>query len=195
MKRPPTYFIVAIGIVGSVLAGFGSHELVARLRREPAAAEPKWYAQRLGAAFELDVPFALQPEPLPIADNVKPLVVSMEYLTGEGDGLAIAASASQYRDGVPLDLEGAATGAIAKIRAVPGIRSVDPKTTKTAIVGKPAMDVEAVATRDRGESLRMHAVAFGAGSRLFVVMLIGGADHPATDRAWQRLRASIRAAR
>ncbi|MGE5187096.1 MAG: hypothetical protein ACM31C_33835 [Acidobacteriota bacterium] len=198
MTRPPTFVVIASGIVAFAFAAYGSHELVAYLRREPAVpaaiVDQRWQPQRVGA-IALDAPFALHADTLPVPDTIKPLVVSTTYLQGEGDGLMIASMEFTYRAGVPIDLDGAAGGAIANMRTVPGTLSVDPKQAKTSVLGEPAIDLEAAIRRSNAEPLRMHGVVFADGAKLFIVMSVARADQPAGDAAWQKLRASIRSAR
>ncbi len=195
MRRPPSFLVIAGGVVGFVLAGAGSHALVQWLRREPAVpaaiVEHAWLPQHIGRAIEFDAPFALAPDQMPIPDAVKPLVVSTSYLQGEADGMMIGAMAFSYREGVTPDLDAAAAGAIANMRTVPGTLSISPKTTKGTLLGKPAVDVEATIRRDNAEPLRMHGVVFAIASELYVTISVARADQPAGDAAWQKLRASI----
>jgi hypothetical protein len=195
VQRPPIPVIAFLGTLAFAGAGYGSYQLVLDMREAPppaaAAAPAPWIEQHLGSSLVFEAPVQLKLENIELAANVKPLVSSSSYLTGEANGLSIAATAFTYREASSINLDAAADGAIANIRALPGTQLLEPTKTPATVAGEQAIELGARVKRDSGQMLRVHGAVLAHGSELFIFMLIASADPPATTESWQRLRQSI----
>lgn len=191
MQRPPIPVIAFLGTLAFAGGGYGTYELVRYLRPpvEQAQAQP-WTQQQL-ASVHFESPVPLKDEPVALPDNVKQLVTASHYLAGEAGGITLATTSFTYKDGTPIDLQGAADGALANVRAVPGIQDMQPEKKPATLLGKPAIDLEAKMRRDK-ESLRVHGVVFENGSELYIFVMIAKDERREAADAWHRLRESIR---
>jgi hypothetical protein len=163
------------------------------LRNEPAPSanvDQPWVEATLGPiAFES--PWRLPPEPLEIPPESKSYVRSSTNLTNEVGGVDVSAVELAYREDINPNLDGAADGAIEKVRGQPGTSAVEATKTETTVAGARAIELDVRAQR-RTQPLRLHCLVFVLQKELFIVSVTGRADRPVVDALWQRLRASIR---
>lgn len=191
MRRPPVPVIAFLGTLAFAGGGYGTYELVRTLRPAAEPQQAAWSEQQVGSVH-FSSPVPLKDEKVDLPDNVKQLVTASRYLAGEASGVTLAATAFTYKDGTQINLEGAADGALANIRAVPGIQDMVPAKKPATLLGKPAIDLEAKMRRDKGENLQLHGVVFASGPELFIFMMIAKDEHHDAAETWHRLRKSIR---
>jgi hypothetical protein len=194
VKRPPVPVIAFLGTLAFAAAGYGSYELVLRLHDDPAPAgapATRWIEQHAGSSLVFAAPVQLELDNFELPANVKALVSSSSYLTGESGGMSIAATAFTYRDRSAINLDAAAESAIANIRSLPDMQLLEPTKQPATIAGEPAIEVGARVKRDTGQMLRLDGAVLAHGSELFIFVLISSADQPTANASWQRLRESI----
>lgn len=187
------------GAVAFIVTGAVMRHVLSPARHEPEIAseivDATWVEERLGPEVVFEAPWPLESTSPDLPLELRALVKSSTWRSHEAHGLVIQAIAFTYRDGVPGDLDGAAQGAIANLRTVPGTLAVEPTTTETTVDGVRAIELAAIIRRDRGEPLRLRGLTLLIDHTLISFMLSAPADQVVAGRVWDRMRQTIRRAR
>jgi hypothetical protein len=195
VKHTPWSLVVSA--VACAAAALATQHAIGWLRREAcvpkAVIERSWLQQSLaGSQYVFSAPWPLERQLLTLPLEVQKLVTTMETYGHEADGLNIMAMRAVYQDGVALSLEGAADGAIANVRSMPGVASVEGSKAPSSVAGQPAYEVTATVRREHGEPLAMHGIVFNHGNELCQLILTSRADQAIAGQAWEKLRSSIK---
>lgn len=139
----------------------------------------------------LETPFKLNPTDLEVPEGKRDLISDSASYFYQSKDLSVASATVSYRPGVTLNLGGAADGALARMRAVPGTKSVDSVKRETVALGDGGMEIEAQIAR-QGETLEMHGLFFLRQQRMYQLIFIATVKHKERTAMWDRMKASMR---
>ena len=153
-----------------------------------------WTPAQVGMhGFRLDTPWKLEPLSLPfpawLAGKLRDPAVHYGHLADAG---GVVASRFPFARGVPTSLDGAATGMVDQMRAVPGTRGIESRQRETTLFGERVIEVTSRIERESGKPLRAVGIVTLAHGDLVQVSVMTLEDEPLADRLWTRVRNSIR---
>lgn len=171
-----------------LLGGLWSHHLPSDTLSRP------WTPSQVGMkGFRLDAPWKLDtlslPLPASLAGKLRDPAVHYGHIEEAG---GVMASRFPIARGVRADLDGAATGMVEQMRAVPGTRHIDSHQRETTLFGERAIEVTSRIDRDSGSPLRSVGIVTLAHGDLVQVSVMTFYDEPLADPLWNRVRGSIR---
>lgn len=188
---------IIAGVIAFVAAFYIGRD-IARNRPEPPidaqVVTRPWIEESLGpTGITLSVPWQLQEEHIKYPPEIDRLIESDQTLSHESDGMHIMAIEITFTRSAPLNLAGAADGAINNLKTVSGTESVEGRKIETSLNSPhaPAYEIDARITRTSGQPLRTRGILFLRGYELYQVLLICRDDQPLGNIAWEKLRNSI----
>lgn len=195
LERKPVVRIL-VGVIAFFAGAYALRHVTDWFRREPQLAAElqrrSWVEQPLGTSgIALTVPWRLEPQLLQLPPEIGRVVASSTSLSHEAEGLNVTALHISFLHGTPTNLEGAADGAIAKLRTVPGTELANVSKSETSVLEGPGIEIEARIERERGVPLRMRGIIFGNGPEFYQVLVVYRDDQTSGDGLWKRLRSGI----
>lgn len=185
----------------AVIAGFIAASLAYRfvadwVRREPrldrAALAAPWKSYDLSdSRISLLLPFALEQQQATIPDEVKKATELMTVYGGEKEGLSVNVSYIRLSPTVEGSLAGAADGAIQKMRAVPGTKSVEAARTGKQVAGLPGLELDGRIEREKGPTLKLHSVLVHRGPEMWQVLAVHVDDADGGAEVWKRIEDGV----
>lgn len=188
---------VIAAIVAFLVGGFLARQAIDWIRREPAVSknvvEKAWVQQTWGASqYSFEAPWRLEAMDLKFPPELTRLIKSSSALGHEADGLLVQAQHILYDPTVQLSLEGAADGALANLKSVPGTKATANEKKQTTVLSLPAYEFSARIERERGFPLQLHGLVFAEGQELYQLQVICRADQEEGSAAWRKILASIK---
>ncbi len=180
---------VLVGLLGVryVMSRFGQNpEVPAEVLTRP------WSVQSIGGGeLRFEAPWLLNPSPVDLPPEVGKNIESSAALSLEKDGLNVMAIRIKMRQGLVLNLAGAADGTTANLRNAAGIASVDSSKQPTTVSDLPAYNVSATIHRQNGESMALRGVVIIRGQSIYQVLVIYRRDQARGEEVWKRMRESV----
>jgi len=183
-------------IVGVLVGLLGVRYVVNRFRQEPEVSAEvltkPWSVQSIGGGeLRFEAPWLLNPSPVDLPPEIGKNVESTAALSLEKDGLNVMAIRIKIRQGLALNLAGAADGTTANLRTVPGTISVDSSKQATTLSGTPAYDVKATIRQQRKEPMALRGLVVIHGQSIYQVLILYRLDQARGEEVWKKMRSSL----
>ena len=151
----------------------------------------EWGARQMaGLAFEAPGGFQKTPLDLGLAQE---FVESSEMQVCRTAELEIDVLRTVYKNGVELNFDGAAKGAVDGIAHLEGVRNLRDTAVATTVSGKPARRLSITAERGR-KTMRVEGILIADGQAYYQVQAIFDAASPHAAEDAERLLKSVRLA-
>lgn len=173
MNRFSIFAVAALVLGGTFASGQGTK---AKSPSPPRAEQAKWIRTPIGSSeMTVELPGSSKATPVQLEQKVRASYDILETVSYSGEGFAAFASYAVLKASTPISLDGAARGALDRVKGQAAAADYKETITPTTVAGLPGRKIQCSFT-NAGKKLFLTGVLFSDRTRMWQVICTGEAS-------------------